>query len=194
MRLKCVDPCIETCGENALCRVHHHSPYCTCIEGYDGDPFIRCTKENKITQIATNPCSPNPCGMYSYCQEVQGSASCSCKPGYFGVPPRCSPECTINEDCSRTKACVREKCVDPCIGSCGINTDCRAYDHLAICSCLPGYKGDPFIGCYVMEKGILILLTFYLSSYLPYVYRSKYIINFYCLSITLNVVQTIFYL
>lgn len=108
------------------------------------------------------PCEPNPCGPYAVCRDLDGLPSCSCKTGYVGVPPYCSPECTINEDCSKDKACVHEKCIDPCIGSCGRNTECRAMNHLAMCSCLSGYNGDPFVGCNEIEKGIFfshILLT-----------------------------------
>lgn len=144
---KCIDPCLGTCGENAQCRVHHHSPYCTCLGGFEGDPFIRCTKEKLMSPQPTSPCEPNPCGRFATCNDYGGSAICSCKPGYIGAPPYCAPECTINEDCPSNKACSREKCIDPCIGSCGANTECRAMNHVAICTCLSGYKGNSFIGC-----------------------------------------------
>jgi hypothetical protein len=39
---KCVDPCPNTCGQNAKCRVNNHSPICYCMDGYTGDPFSRC--------------------------------------------------------------------------------------------------------------------------------------------------------
>jgi hypothetical protein len=39
---KCVDPCPNTCGQNAKCRVNNHSPICYCMDGYTGDPFTRC--------------------------------------------------------------------------------------------------------------------------------------------------------
>lgn len=158
IREKCIDPCPGTCGENAQCRVHRHSPYCTCLPGFEGDPFIRCTKVIETT--ITTPCEPNPCGPFATCRDVGGSASCSCKPGYRGVPPQCAPECTINEDCPRDKACVREKCIDPCTGSCGANTECRAMNHLAICTCRIGYRGDPFIGCYEIIKGRYLFQVF----------------------------------
>uniref|UniRef100_A0A1B6FE09 C-type lectin domain-containing protein n=1 Tax=Cuerna arida TaxID=1464854 RepID=A0A1B6FE09_9HEMI len=59
------------------------------------------------------------------------------------------PECLVNEDCPTHKACVRTSCVTPCDGRCGNNTECIARDHIAACSCLPGYSGHPFssTGC-----------------------------------------------
>jgi hypothetical protein len=40
---KCKDPCPGSCGQNALCQVVNHSPLCTCIEDYTGNPFSHCT-------------------------------------------------------------------------------------------------------------------------------------------------------
>lgn len=39
---KCIDPCIDICGQNAECRVIQHNPICSCKKGFIGDPFIRC--------------------------------------------------------------------------------------------------------------------------------------------------------
>lgn len=39
---KCVSPCVGVCGENAVCSVMNHSPYCTCQDGYSGNAFVRC--------------------------------------------------------------------------------------------------------------------------------------------------------
>ncbi|XP_046671759.1 aggrecan core protein-like isoform X1 [Homalodisca vitripennis] len=59
------------------------------------------------------------------------------------------PECVGDDDCPNHKACVSLSCVDPCDGRCGNNTECHARDHIAACSCLPGYSGHPFAstGC-----------------------------------------------
>ncbi|XP_065203544.1 neurogenic locus notch homolog protein 2-like [Planococcus citri] len=40
---KCKDPCPGLCAENATCRVIQHTPSCTCNDGYNGDPFFRCS-------------------------------------------------------------------------------------------------------------------------------------------------------
>lgn len=145
---KCVDPCPGPCAVSAECRVVNHSPICVCPDGMEGDPFISCTlKRTPPPKVQTNPCVPNPCGQYSECREINGLAACSCQPGYVGSPPNCHPECTIDPDCSTDKACLREKCRDPCPGACGYNAECRALSHKPRCFCLQGFTGDPFRGC-----------------------------------------------
>lgn len=39
---KCVDPCIGVCSSNAECFVVNHSPLCTCLSGYTGNPSVGC--------------------------------------------------------------------------------------------------------------------------------------------------------
>lgn len=39
---KCINPCENTCGENANCNVINHSPICVCKQGLTGNPFTRC--------------------------------------------------------------------------------------------------------------------------------------------------------
>lgn len=94
-----------------------------------------------------NPCEPSPCGPNSQCREVNGHAVCSCVIGYIGSPPSCKPECTVSSDCALDKACINLKCRDPCPGTCGLNARCQVTNHNPICSCQPGYSGDPFIRC-----------------------------------------------
>lgn len=43
------------------------------------------------------------------------------------------------------------KCRDPCIGSCGLNSECHVYDHLPQCTCLQGFVGNPFVMCYIQQ-------------------------------------------
>lgn len=45
MNQRCKDPCPGTCGQNARCQVVNHSPICSCSLGFEGDPFVRCIKE-----------------------------------------------------------------------------------------------------------------------------------------------------
>ena len=42
MNQKCVNPCPAACGRNSNCRVINHSPHCTCVQGFTGDPFTVC--------------------------------------------------------------------------------------------------------------------------------------------------------
>ena len=53
---KCVDPCAATCGLNAQCRVSNHIPVCTCVQGFNGDPYSSCKPipaicKHRVTKI-----------------------------------------------------------------------------------------------------------------------------------------------
>lgn len=91
-----------------------------------------------------NPCYPDPCGANAQCNE----GVCTCLPEYKGDPyTGCRPECVLNSDCPRDKACIRNKCVDPCPGTCGQNAECTVINHIPTCSCLPSYTGNSFVVC-----------------------------------------------
>jgi hypothetical protein len=98
--------------------------------------------------VYANPCVPSPCGPYSQCRDIGGSPSCSCLSNYFGSPPNCRPECVVNSDCPSNLACMRERCRDPCPGSCGAQAQCSVINHTPMCTCPSGYIGDPFTSCY----------------------------------------------
>lgn len=168
---KCKDPCPGSCGQNAICQVINHLPQCTCFPGYSGDPFRFCSViQRKIPLIKifgqkllfnyllaieeeeTNPCQPNPCGPNSQCREVNGQAVCSCLPEYSGSPPSCRPECVVSSECPLNKACSQQKCIDPCPGVCGLNSNCQVIMHSPICSCKNGFTGDPFTRCYQIPR------------------------------------------
>ena len=179
IRNKCVDPCIGTCGLNAECVVVNHLPMCSCPRNMSGNAFVSCSSiglflENfyckkfykidlklllikLILEISlgvqdTEPCNPSPCGPNSHCRKSNGQAVCSCIPGYNGAPPSCRPECVVNSDCARNRACVNLKCIDPCIGSCGFAALCAVINHNPVCSCPLRYTGDPFKQCYMQRK------------------------------------------
>lgn len=94
-----------------------------------------------------NPCEPSPCGPNAQCRESQGQAVCSCLPEFVGTPPACRPECVISAECPSDKACINQKCADPCPGACGLNAQCHVRNHSPLCSCQPGFTGDAFIRC-----------------------------------------------
>jgi len=102
-----------------------------------------------VPTLQVNPCVPSPCGPFSTCQDKGGYPFCTCMPNYIGSPPYCRTECSINSDCTSNKACIREKCRDPCPGSCGFNALCTVIKHTPTCTCLNGYTGDPFSNCYL---------------------------------------------
>lgn len=95
----------------------------------------------------SDACLPSPCGPNSQCRNINGRAVCSCLPEFIGRAPNCRPECTINTECPGNLACIREKCRDPCQGSCGSNSNCRVVQHSPVCQCNIGFTGDPFVGC-----------------------------------------------
>lgn len=103
-----------------------------------------------------NPCQQSPCGPNSQCREVNGQAVCSCLPEYIGSPPGCRPECVVNSECVQTRACINQKCVDPCPGTCGINAQCQVINHSPICTCRPGNTGNPFTRCYAIPPRKLL--------------------------------------
>lgn len=170
---KCKDPCPGTCGLNAECRVVNHAPSCTCLPGYTGDPLNSCRLPPPSKTVYTNfklksillfsnflvleqpkgnPCVPSPCGPYSNCRVVNDHAVCSCQTNYIGTPPSCRPECTVSSECPQNKACINNKCQDPCPGTCGINARCQIVNHNPICSCPENYVGDPFVRCILEES------------------------------------------
>lgn len=65
----------------------------------------------------------------------------------MGAPPNCKHECSISSECMSNKACIREKCIDPCPGSCGLSAVCSVISHTPICTCPDRYIGDPFTNC-----------------------------------------------
>lgn len=94
------------------------------------------------------PCNPSPCGANALCKERNGAGSCACLPEYYGDPYNyCKPECIVNTDCDRSKACFNQKCKDPCPGVCGNNAECHVVNHSPSCTCFPGYTGNPITGC-----------------------------------------------
>ena len=95
-----------------------------------------------------NPCVPSPCGANALCKERNNAGSCVCLPEFIGNPyEECRPECILNSDCPSNKACINQKCRDPCPGTCGQNADCQVINHLPSCTCIPGFTGDPFRYC-----------------------------------------------
>lgn len=111
----------------------------------------------KISALISNstPCQPSPCGPNSQCKEINNQAVCSCLSEYTGSPPSCRPECTVSSECQMIKACVNQKCSDPCPGNCGVHSNCQVINHSPICSCKTSFTGDPFTRCYPIPRKIL---------------------------------------
>lgn len=59
-------------------------------------------------------------------------------------------ECSSNNDCPYNKACINEKCLNPCTNTdirCGRGAECLVQNHLANCVCPAGTQGNPIISC-----------------------------------------------
>lgn len=90
------------------------------------------------------------------CKERNGAGSCICLPEYYGDPySGCRPECVTNADCDSSKACLNNKCKNPCPGTCGINAECNVIKHAPSCTCLPHYTGDPVTACHLIPDSKL---------------------------------------
>lgn len=109
-------------------------------------PKLAAPREPEAT-----PCHPSPCGLNAECRERNGAGACYCLPGFEGNPydqdRGCRRECDTSEDCNDRLACVKYKCVDPCVGICGNFALCHVERHVPTCTCPPGLTGDPFLQC-----------------------------------------------
>jgi hypothetical protein len=117
-------------------------------------------------------CSPSPCGPHSNCRVVNGHAVCACQPGCIGHPPNCRLECTQSIECAADMACVNQKCVNPCPGTCTIGARCRVINHQPRCDCQHGYTGDGFKRCYPITSKLFSSIFYFhylsISLYLFY--------------------------
>lgn len=117
------------------------------VENFSITMFLSHPVEPNIAQPST-PCDPNPCGTNAQCKTQNGAINCVCPAGYVGDPySSCRPECVLNTDCPRDQSCSRNRCIDPCPGTCGINADCRVANHIPVCGCKEAFTGDPYESC-----------------------------------------------
>lgn len=100
--------------------------------------------------IEEDPCNPSPCGSNAQCN----NGVCTCLPEYHGDPYfGCRPECVLNSDCSRDKACLRSKCVNPCtVEVCAQNAICEVVSHIPMCRCPSGFEGNALVQCQPMRS------------------------------------------
>lgn len=86
-----------------------------------------------------SPCANSPCGANAVCKERDGVGSCACLPEYYGDPyTGCRPECVQNSECDYSRACINNKCQDPCQGVCPVNASksavCNVSDYVGLCA------------------------------------------------------------
>lgn len=136
-----------------------HEKYHLQMAGYWVQLYYKLYTEPVTKVSSQDPCVPNPCGPNSNCRpspHTDEQPVCSCLPNYIGRAPFCRPECTSDAECRSNNACIKQRCQDPCQGSCGSFTTCVVNNHRPICSCLPGYTGDPFTECAPESKRLII--------------------------------------
>lgn len=61
---KCQDPCVGSCGANANCHVVSHTPMCSCINDYTGDPFTQCILRERKYQYSGTSIISVTCWMF----------------------------------------------------------------------------------------------------------------------------------
>ncbi|XP_026677656.1 protocadherin Fat 3-like, partial [Diaphorina citri] len=102
--------------------------------------FFEIISEQPVVQEDTCNCVPN-----AECRD----GVCVCLPEFYGDGyVSCRPECVLNNDCPSNKACIRNKCKNPCVpGTCGEGAICDVINHAVSCNCPPGTTGSPFVQC-----------------------------------------------
>jgi hypothetical protein len=93
------NPCLPSpCGPNAECRERNGAGSCTCLPGYEGDPYDKrgcrreCELNSDCTQVlacitfkCVDPC-PGTCGSGAQCSVLNHIPTCTCPPQLTGDP------------------------------------------------------------------------------------------------------------
>jgi hypothetical protein len=119
-----------------LCTYIKISPYLHCYF------FFSCTTRTRRSLFTI------PMWSKQSVSECEWTSSMLMPAHLHRQSPGCRPECVVSSECPQNRACVNQKCVDPCPGTCGLNARCEVINHSPICSCQAGYTGDPFTRCF----------------------------------------------
>ena len=163
---RCINPCENACGSNAICEINNGQPICRCIHRFvpsSEGPQNGCVR-------STNYCSNDADCEGGNCLDGQCKAVCrstdDCSTGEKCVnsvcvvpcvtPSQCQSDqtchngvcilgCRSSRNCPSDQSCINNQCRNPCAkkGVCGANAICRCIDHTTICSCPPGFQGNP---------------------------------------------------
>ena len=180
---KCINPCLldNPCAINAICEAQNHAARCVCPPGLVGNPYVNCetvecyvnrdcdTTKACIQNQCLDPCLlDNVCAPTAICRVINHDASCTCPPGYIGDPmvlctPKQEPipdlvvECEVDSDCPSGRACINQRCVNPCyeLNPCDVTAVCSVVDTVPfrtmICSCREGWAPDTDRSCKPIE-------------------------------------------
>lgn len=60
-----------------------------------------------------------------------------------------SVDCRADADCPPDRACINKRCEDPCAieNPCHDTSECKVLNHIADCTCPPGFKGSRGTAC-----------------------------------------------
>ena len=175
----CLDPCIREspCAPaHATCLVSAHIAQCRCDIGYTGDAYRLCSPlpAPECVQDADCPSKTvcheqkcaDPCPIFEPCRAPARclvadtlpvrTMVCACPDGYHAtedggcdVLPPIKTGCEADDECDSPLACINAICKDPC--ACGRNAQCDIVEHRPVCTCKPGFYGDPKVECIPVE-------------------------------------------
>lgn len=167
---------LDSCALTARCEGRHHQPVCNCQPGTTGNPYVECSGYREQPQCTVDSDCPsqlacinvhceNPCAKSDVCSPQQTctvldtlplrTVMCRCPiDTTTDNAGRCvpvqpdQPGCRIDDECSDSDKCISGTCILACrVEQCGVNAQCLSKSHRAICTCAPGYEGNPHIEC-----------------------------------------------
>ena len=126
----CQNPCsvYGACGSNSACKPVNHDRVCSCLPDFTGDPRTSCEKVKPPPECT----SDNQCLLGQICDFE-----------------KCVSGCRTSSNCPSEESCVRDQCLNACSisGACGKGASCTPSNHVAVCSCPSGFRGDPEVEC-----------------------------------------------
>lgn len=155
------------------------NPYTYC----QNEPRVECKEDSDcslslacLNNRCQNPCYVlEPCNRPAACEVVSTlpvrTMICICPSGYISsgsgsckaIPPVTDVACTADSQCPSDLACVNGICKNPC--NCGPNAECFVKNNKPICSCVPGYEGNPNLECITGIKVHFLLLYLFLNYF-----------------------------
>ncbi|UYV71427.1 dp [Cordylochernes scorpioides] len=139
-----------TCGVGALCKAVNHRSVCTCPSGFMGNPLVECIREPLGKCLHDADCEKGSVCLEGRCEtDVECRKDADCLLGHICQVNKCFVGCRVNENCPLDQGCYAAQCQDPCSirGACGHNARCTPVMHQAVCTCLPGFTGNPRTEC-----------------------------------------------
>lgn len=129
-----------------------------CHSDNDCEYNERCITNSIGQTECVEACSGYVCGRNAECAAQDHQPTCHCKPGHHGdandEKTGCQyVECEADHQCSNDKLCDGYMCKIACLikNPCGKNALCSAENHQQICYCQPGYTGDAYQSCRLID-------------------------------------------